>query len=97
MRDYSPKGEWDETWARPYCHTRALIRAALLLFWGLLIKALQKKRLAAKQASVSYKEMTTMTTGDKGKLFILFVSLFTLSLSTQQDCVLPVFIPVFFR
>ena len=33
-----------------------------------------------------------MTTGDKGKLFILFVPLFTLS--TQQDCVFPVHTPI---
>ena len=57
-----------------------------------------RKKTGCKQASVSYKEITTMTTGDKGELFILFVPLFTLSLrSTQQDCVLPVFIPIFFR
>ena len=31
-----------------------------------------------------------MTKGDKSKLFIVFVPLFTLSLSAQQDCVLPV-------
>ena len=38
---------------------------------------------------VKSRKVKEMTRGDKGKLFSLFVPLFTLP--TQQDCVLPVF------